>query len=54
MGEIDVLLNRGAANLTLSGYRVVDCIFDYSDIFTDNDGVTRHGVCRYKLTIEKV
>lgn len=51
MGEIYALLNR--ATLTKAGYRVVDCLWEYSDTSTDPDGETRHGVTRYRLTIEE-
>ena len=51
--EIYNALDRQAANLTATGYRCVDCLFEYSNVFDENDGATRHGVCRYRLTIEK-
>lgn len=52
MGEIYALLNR--ASLTKAGFNVVDCLWEYSDTFTDPDGETRHGVTRYRLTIQEV
>jgi len=53
MGEIYAALHRQSANLTATGFRFVDCLLDFSDIFDDDDGATRHGVCRYLITIEK-
>ena len=53
MGEIYTALNRQAANLTADGYRFVDCLFDFAEVIDEDDGATRHGVCRYNVTIEK-
>lgn len=52
-GEIYEALHRQAANLSATGYRFVDCLHEFSEIFEENDGSTRHGVCRYRLTVEK-
>lgn len=43
------LLNR--ATLTQSGYLVTDCLFEFGESMSDPDGVTKHGVQRYRLTI---
>lgn len=53
MGEIYTALNRQAANLSATGYRFVDCLHEFSEIIDEDDGATRHGVCRYRVTIEK-
>jgi hypothetical protein len=53
MADIDVALNRQHANLSATGYVFLDCLLDYSSIFDESDGVTRHGVCRYRLTVQK-
>lgn len=53
MGDLYTALNRQAANLSATGYRFIDCLFDFANVFEEKDGVTRHGVCRYKLVIEK-
>ncbi len=53
MQEIYTALHRQAANLSATGYRFVDCLFDFSDIIDENDGNTRHGVCRYIITVEQ-
>lgn len=51
MGEIYDILNRGA--LSKVGYNVVDCLCEFSETLRDPDGETRHGVMRFKLTIQK-
>ena len=53
MGAVYDALHRQAANLTATGYRFVDCLHDFSEVVDDNDGVTRHGICRYRVTLEK-
>lgn len=53
MGQIYQALHRQSSNLIAAGYRFVDCLSDFSEIFDEDDGATRHGVCRYRLTIEK-
>ena len=44
-------LNR--ATLSKTGYSVIDCLHEFSEAMDDPDGVTKHGVQRYKLTIQK-
>lgn len=51
MDEAYGLLNRGS--WSLSGVRVVDCLHEFSDVMTDPDGKTRHGVQRYRLTLQE-
>lgn len=51
MGEIYDILNR--ANLTKTGYNIVDCLCESSQALRDPDGETRHGVMDFKLTIQK-
>lgn len=51
MGEIYDILNRG--NLSKVGYNVVDCLCEFSEAMRDPDGETRHGVMRFRLTIQK-
>lgn len=53
MTEIYTALNRQSANLSATGYRFVDCLFDFAEVIDEDDGATRHGVCRYNITIEK-
>lgn len=50
MDEAYALLNR--ANLTQSGYNVVDCLFEFGSVVSDPDAATKHGVQRYRLTIQ--
>lgn len=50
LGEIYTLLHR--AELTKSGYNIVDCLCEFSEAFVDADGETRHGVARYRMTIQ--
>lgn len=52
MGEIYALLHR--AVLTKANYNVIDCLCEFTDAITDHDGETRHGVARYRLTIEEI
>jgi len=44
-------LNRAA--LSKAGYVVLDCLHEFSEAMTDPDGVTKHGIQRYRLTIQK-
>ena len=44
-------LNR--ASLSKTGYNVVDCLHEFSEAINDPDGVTKHGIQRYRLTIQK-
>ena len=53
LGNIYTALHRQAANLSATGYTFVDCLFEFSNILDQNDGITRHGVCRYRLLMEK-
>lgn len=51
MGEIDSILNR--ANLAITGYHSINCVFDSSDVFLEPDGKTRHGVITFRLLIDE-
>lgn len=44
-------LNR--ATLSKTGYVVLDCLHEFSEAMDDPDGVTKHGITRYRLTIQK-
>lgn len=45
------LLHRAA--LSGAGYKFVDCLFLFSDVFKEADGKTRHGVIRFRITIQE-
>lgn len=40
--------------ISASGARVVDCLHEFSDFARDEDGKTRHGVVRYRLTLQEI
>jgi hypothetical protein len=42
------------ANLTASGYNIVDVQFESSDSFLDVDGLTRHGISNFRVLIEEL
>lgn len=44
-------LNR--ATLSKTGYSVLDCLHEFSEAMDDPDGVTKHGIQRYRLTIQR-
>ncbi len=50
-GEIYTLLNR--SSLTIAGFTVVDLLFEFSETFVENDGQTRHGVQRFRMTVQE-
>jgi len=39
------------SNLTVSGFNLINLRFEFSDIMRDPDGVTRHGVMRFRAII---
>lgn len=47
MGAIYAALHR--QDLTITGGYLITMNFDYQDSFLDPDGVTRHGVIRFRL-----
>lgn len=56
--QVDELLDKvygllHRATLTATGYKIVDCLFDFSDVLIESDGITRHGVIRFRLTIQE-
>lgn len=44
-------LNR--FKLSISGYNTIDCYQEYSETFLDPDGITRHGVQRFRVLFDK-
>lgn len=51
-GEIYNLLNR--ASLSITGFKVVDILFEFSETFVEQDGVTRHGAQRFRITVQEL
>lgn len=51
MGEAYDILHRSKPPAT--GYKTVDCLWEFSTSSTGPDGQTRHGVQRYRLTLHK-
>ena len=49
MDRIHTLLHD--YSLSVSGFNVINSRFEYSDIMRDPDGVTRHGVMRFRAVI---
>ena len=39
------------SNLSVTGFNLINLRFEYSDIMRDPDGVTRHGVMRFRAII---
>lgn len=50
-GEIYRVLHL--SNLMIEGYDLVLCFSEYSECLLDPDGLTRHGVQRFRLIIDK-
>lgn len=53
MDAIYTLLNRQHATFSVAGVRFVDCLFEFAQVLDMDDGKTRQGICRYRVTIEK-
>ena len=49
--EIYGLLNR--FKLSILGYNTQDCYQEFSESFLDPDGITRHGIQRYRVIFDK-
>jgi hypothetical protein len=41
------------ANLTITGGHLVECQAEFEESFLDPDGLTRHGVIRFRLIVEE-
>ena len=39
------------SNLSVTGFNLVNLRFEFSDILRDPDGITRHGVMRFRAII---
>jgi hypothetical protein len=51
MGQIYDTLHR--AEFTLQGYNLLGCDCEFSETFLESDGVTRHGVQRFRILIRE-
>jgi hypothetical protein len=51
MGLIYDALHR--AEFTIQGYNLIGCDCEYSETFLESDGVTRHGVQRFRILIRE-
>jgi len=51
MGEVYAALHR--ASLSISGYNVVDCLWEFGNAVTEADMKTRHGTQRYRITLQE-
>lgn len=49
MDKIHDLLHN--SNLTVTGHNLINLRFEFSDIMRDPDGITRHGVMRFRAII---
>ena len=49
MDKIHDLLHN--SNLTVTGFNLINLRFEFSDIMRDPDGITRHGVMRFRAII---
>ena len=49
MDRVHTLLHN--SSLSVSGFNLVNLRFEFSDILRDPDGVTRHGVMRFRASI---
>ena len=47
MGEVYITLSR--ANLTIYGYNVLELDYEFSESMLDPDGLTTHGVQRFRV-----
>ena len=49
MDKIHDLLHN--SNLNVTGHNLINLRFEFSDIMRDPDGITRHGVMRFRAII---
>jgi len=52
MGQIYNALHR--AEFTVTGYNLIGCDCEFSETFLESDGVTRHGVQRFRILIREI
>jgi len=49
MDRIHTLLHDSA--LTVTGFNLINCRLEFTDVMRDPDGITRHGVMRFRAII---
>ena len=52
MNDVYGALNR--ASLNVSGYTVIDVMFEFEQPFLDGDGISTHGVQRFRILMTKI
>lgn len=50
--EIYDKLNR--ADIAVSGCHLVECVAEFQETYLESDGLTRHGVIRFRLIVEDI
>jgi hypothetical protein len=50
MDAVYASLNR--ASFAIAGGVLIECLYEFSESFMDPDGLTRHGVMRFRLTVD--
>jgi hypothetical protein len=50
--EIYDKLNR--ADIAISGCHLVECVGEFQETYVESDGLTRHGVIRFRLIVEDI
>lgn len=53
LGQLYTALNREANFLYAPGFRFIDCLHESTEIIEEVDGKTRHGIIRFRITMEK-
>lgn len=51
-GQIYNLLHRYA--MPVNDFYLIDLLFEYSESVLDPDGITRHGIQRFEITVEAI
>lgn len=52
MAEVYTVLNR--AEFPVSGYTLTDCFFEFEQAMLDSDGLTPHGVQRFRILLTEI
>jgi hypothetical protein len=52
-GIMDAIYTRmNRAEFAVNGGQLIECIYEFAETFLDPDGLTRHGVIRFRLTVD--